>query len=400
MEDTFALWRQIKELKDRVATLTQERDLKEIDRQCAVAGLAHAYQLKRPPGDVPAVLVHALRSISPEPFQRVRLDIDGQQLHALVDGAACCADPGAESKVWDWLADHAEAPPDHPFAREKMPDRLLGAAWPDGQIAVSASLSGREVVDARRALLARRRRRNPVRALSTALLPGAAVGRGILNLLRDAQAATTAVAGVSSALPAVTAAAISCTAVTSCAPAITIDHGPPPAVVREVDYTLPKTEDEPTDPPARKPGRRPTLPAEVEREEVPAPASNPAPAKSAPLTEPGDGSTAPTDEPADEPAAEPPPQPSTDEGPAPTPAPTETATTDPGLAADPPSTGTPVDPADEPVDPADDGSLLEAPDSPGEADVPGAPNTPPATATMPGPGFEQLQPAPLIALFF
>ncbi|NEA21538.1 hypothetical protein, partial [Actinomadura bangladeshensis] len=168
-----ALRRQLQELQDENAALRTERDIARIDRQCAVTELAHAYHLTHDPADIPAELVHALRSASPHPHQRVRLTIGHQDLLVLVDGAGYDADPGTEDQVWAWLAEHAAAPPEHPFGRADLPDRLNGVAWPAGQIAISTALPGSDVTAARRALRAPRRSCGLLRALGLLVPAGA-----------------------------------------------------------------------------------------------------------------------------------------------------------------------------------------------------------------------------------
>ncbi|MCP9947172.1 hypothetical protein LUX33_01005 [Actinomadura madurae] len=272
MTDTIALQRQIKELRAQVADLTLERDIALVDRQAAVTQLTHAYDLQHT-DDVPAELVHALRSASAQTLQGVWVTTRDRDLHVLVDGAAYTADPGTEGRVWAWLTCHADQPPPHPFERLDMPDRLYGVAWPDGQIAVSLALSGQDVIAAYRALRPRRQR-SLVRAVGLLAIPGAGGGRAALAMLRDVQAAASAAtsaatsaaaAAAGSTLPAVTAAAISCTAVTSCTAPISIDISTRPAAILAVERPAQATLVEPPEP---MPGKRGSPDASEENEDA------------------------------------------------------------------------------------------------------------------------------------
>ncbi|WP_141576207.1 hypothetical protein [Actinomadura sp. WMMA1423] len=394
-DDVVALQRRIKELQAQVDHLTYERDIARIDRQCAMTELAHAYDLQHAQVDVPAELAHALRSVSPHRLQAVHLTIGGHDLRVLVDGAAYQADPGAEARVWNWLTEHTSEAPTHSLTRLEMPDRLYGVAWPHGQIAVSLSLSGTDVVAAHRALRPRRQC-GLLRALGLLAIPAPAAGRAVLSVLRDAQATTSAAASaattatttaVGAALPAVTAAAISYTAVTSCAPEASADTRPPSAA--QVMDSMAPLAFEPPAPAPRTPGRRmtPLKPSQDSPREqtsrAPArPLTPPAEPAAQPRPAPVPAETSPSKPPIEEvppviaeplPATSPdgdattPPTPTTPSLPVEpeAPAPTEPALEEPTLAEPAPVESTPS--ADAPSrdgEPAENGSPLETAGTP------------------------------------
>lgn len=383
-DDVVALQRRIRELQEQLAAITTERDLAVADRHCAVAELAHAYDLQSGQA-VPVELAHALRSVSPHRLQGVRLTVDGHELHVLVDGAAYLADPGVEGRVWAWLTEHACAPPSHALARLEMPERLHAVAWPRGEIGVSLALSGPDVVAAHRAL----RPRRPcglLRALSLLAIPGFDAGRSVLSVLREAQTATATAASTATtaattaagtALPAFTAAAISCTAVTSCTPVVgaarppakaqALDQSAPPVIAPAAPgpYTLPRRTTSPSPSPTEdaadeqipqvvvtEPAGAPQAAPEpdAQRKTTPVPieeAPSAPPAQEPPLVEIGpesDPVVAETDTPeGGEPAPSPPPG-------SEVPAPAGPAPVEPTPVEDAP-------PEDE--EPADDGSPLE-----------------------------------------
>jgi hypothetical protein len=311
-----ALRRRLQELQDENAVLRTERDIARIDRQCAVAELAHAYQLTLDPGEVPAVLVHALRSASPHPLQRVHLTAAGHDLRVLVDGAGYDADLSAETAVWAWLVEHAAAPPEHPFARSETPARLYGVAWPGGQVTISCALSGADAAGARRALRAPRRGRGLLRALGLLLIPAGAAGRLAAGLARDAQTAATAAASATTtaattAMPAVTAVAISCTTLAVCSPPVTVATARPPAGTA-VGYGATAPSRVPSRAPTTKPDDAARATETVDEETAePAPVGC-CPAQATPAERPAPSPTVtPSPAPATSPDTDPTPEPST-----------------------------------------------------------------------------------------
>lgn len=358
----------IKELKAKAGGTTERRGgrLRHLfavtggATTSTVCGNEHTCELVYEP--TPTPLAHALRSGSPEAFQRVRLTVQGESLLALVDGAAADIDLPAERAVWDWLVANADDPPVRELTRLVMPARLLGVAWPDETIAISMSLSGCDVIDARKAL--RPRRRHPMlRALAVLLLPCGTAGTGkAAGVLRFTQAATSAAtAAGNAALPMVTAAAISGAAVSSCAPQISMDFTARPGHGRHAGASPAVVPAALSDPVRVRSSRRPkagpqpkkklAAGEEADREQVPVQAPAPAVAPEAPAvpvasptpdpTPVSSPTPAPTPTPTAAPTVSPTPAAPAD-APTPTPTeapPTETAPTDPPAATQPPPAG-------------------------------------------------------------